>query len=71
MTPAPGTATPDIVRMPNKTLSSKSSVAVHRLPGGGGFLWAVATSPDRTQDIKIQTVGCLRALEKHLAAHGL
>ena len=71
MTPAPGTATPDITRVPNKSLPSKSSVAVHKLPGGGGFLWAVATSPDRTQDIRAQTVGCLRALEKHLHAHGL
>ena len=61
----------DIVRLPNKNLPSKSSVAVQRFPGGGGFLWAVATSPDRTQDIKVQTVGCLRALEGHLKAHGL
>ncbi len=65
------TVSTDIVRLPNKSLPSKSSVAVYRLPGGGGFLWAVATSPDRSQDIKAQTVGCLRALEKHLVAHGL
>ena len=64
-------ASPDISRVPNRTLPSKSGVAVYRLPGGGGFMWAVATSPDRTQDIKAQTVGCLRALEKHLVAHGL
>ena len=63
--------TPDIVRLPNRTLPSKSSVAIYRLPGGGGFLWAVATSPDRTQDIKIQTLGCLKVLEGHLATHGL
>ena len=71
MIPAPGTATPDIQRVPNRTLPSKSGVAVYRLPGGGGFMWAVATSPDRTQDIRAQTVGCLRALEGHLKAHGL
>ena len=65
------TACTDIVRVPNRNLPSKSSVAVYRLPGGGGFLWAVATSADRSQDIKLQTVGCLRALEKILLAHGL
>jgi len=62
---------PDITRVPNRSLPSKSAVAVHRFPGGGGLLWAVATSPDRTQDIRAQTIGCLRALEKHLLAHGL
>ena len=31
------TAAPDIVRVPNRNLPSKSSVAVYRLPGGGGF----------------------------------
>jgi len=65
------TAKPHITRIPNKSLPSKSSLAVYRFPGGGGLLWAVATSPDRSQDIKAQTIGCLRALEKHLVAHGL
>ena len=65
------TVSPDILRVPNRNLPSKSSVAVYRLPGGGGFLWAVATSADRTQDIGVQTVGCLRALETILVAHGL
>lgn len=64
-------ASPDIVRVPNRTLPSKSGVAAYRLPGGGGFLWAVATSPDRTPDIRAQTIGCLRVLEGHLKAHGL
>jgi len=64
-------ASPDIARSANNSLPSKSSVALYRLPGGGGFMWAVATSPDRTQDIKAQTVGCLRALEKLLVDHGL
>ena len=63
--------TADITRVPNRTLPSKSAVAVYRLPGGGGFLWAVATSPDRTQDIRVQTLGCLLVLEAHLKAHGL
>ena len=64
-------ASPDIARVANESLPSKSAVAVYRLPGGGGFMWAVATSPDRTPDIKAQTVGCLRALETLLVGHGL
>ena len=34
----------DITRVPNRTLPSKSSVAVYRLPGGGGI--SMATEPD-------------------------
>ena len=61
----------DITRVPNRTMPSKSSVAIYRLPGGGGFLWAVATSPDRSQDIRAQTRGTLQVLDRHLAEHGL
>lgn len=64
-------STDDIKRVPNRTLPSKSSVAVYSLPGGGGFLWAVATSPDRTQDIKVQTLGCLGVIDGYLTANGL
>ncbi|WNJ93821.1 Rid family hydrolase [Bosea sp. 685] len=63
--------TPDITRIPNKTLPSKSAVAVYHLPGGGGFLWAVATSPDRRQDIKAQTLGTQGVLEIYLRDAGL
>jgi enamine deaminase RidA (YjgF/YER057c/UK114 family) len=61
----------DITRIPNRKLSSKSSVAVYRLPGGGGFLWAVATSPDRTQDIRVQTRGTLAVLDGYLKDSGI
>jgi enamine deaminase RidA (YjgF/YER057c/UK114 family) len=61
----------DIQRVPNKKLPSKSSVAIYKLPGGGGFLWAVATSPDRTQDIKVQTLGCLGVIDVYLKDAGL
>ncbi|BBK37966.1 hypothetical protein STAQ_30440 [Allostella sp. ATCC 35155] len=61
----------DITRKPNRTLPSKSSVATYRLPGGGGFMWAVATSPDRTQDIKAQTLGALGVLDGYLQEAGL
>ena len=61
----------DITRVPNKKLPSKSSVATYRLPGGGGLLWGVATSPDRTQDIKVQTLGCLGVIDGYLKDAGL
>jgi enamine deaminase RidA (YjgF/YER057c/UK114 family) len=61
----------DITRVPNKKLPSKSSVATYRLPGGGGFMWAVATSPDRTQDIRVQTLGCLGVIDTYLKDAGL
>ncbi len=61
----------DITRIPNKKLPSKSAVSIYRLPGGGGFLWAVAVSPDRTQDIKVQTLGTLNVLDGYLKDAGL
>jgi len=61
----------DITRIPSKTLPSKSSVAIYRFPGGGGFLWAVATSPDKTLDIAGQTLAALNVLEGHLKNAGL
>ncbi len=61
----------DISRIPNKTLPSKSAVAIYRLPGGGGFLWAVATSPDKSLDIAGQTLGALDVLDGYLKDAGL
>lgn len=61
----------DITRVPNAKLPSKSSVAIYRLPGGGGFLWAVAVSPDRTQDIRAQTLGALGVIDTYLKNAGL
>lgn len=58
--------TTDITRVPNQKLPSKSAVAIYRLPGGGGFLWAVAGSPDRTQDIRVQTLGALGVIDAYL-----
>lgn len=63
--------TTDITRVPNRTFPAKSSVTIHRLPGGGGFLWAVAVSPDRTQDIRVQTLGALGVIDKYLKDAGL
>ena len=61
----------DITRIPNKTLPSKSSVAIYRFPGGGGFLWAVATSPDKSLDIAGQTLGALGVIDRYLKDAGL
>ncbi len=61
----------DISRVPNQKLPSKSSVATYRLPGGGGLMWVVVTSPDRTQDIRAQTLGALGALDVRLKEAGL
>ena len=61
----------DITRVPNPRVPAKSSVAVYRLPGGGGFLWGVATSPDRTQDIRFQTLGALGVIDGYLKDAGL
>lgn len=61
----------DITRVPNPRVPAKSAVAVYRLPGGGGFLWGVATSPDRTQDIRAQTLGALGVIDGYLKEAGL
>lgn len=61
----------DITRIPNPRVPAKSAVAVCRLPGGGGFLWGVATSPDRTQDIRAQTLGALGVIDGYLKDAGL
>ena len=64
-------STNDITRVPNLRVPAKSSVAIYRLPGGGGFLWGVATSPDRTQDIRVQTLGALGVIDGSLKDAGL
>jgi endoribonuclease L-PSP len=61
----------DITRIPNRNLPSKSAVATYHLPGGGGFLWAVAVSPDRAQDIRTQTLGALGVIDAYLKDAGL
>lgn len=62
---------PDISRVPNPEMPSKSAVAIHRLPGGGGHMWAVAVSPDRTQDLRAQARGTLEVLDGYLREAGL
>ena len=61
----------DITRIPNEELPSKSWRSIYRLPGGGGFLWAVGVSEDRTQCIRAQTRGVLKMLDGFLAEAGV
>jgi hypothetical protein len=69
--PEEAMTTADITRVPNKKFPAKSSVATYRLPGGGGFLWAVAVSPNRTQEIRVQTLGALGVIDTYLKDAGL
>jgi enamine deaminase RidA (YjgF/YER057c/UK114 family) len=64
-------ALPDISRTPNPDMPTKSSVAIYRLPGGGGFLWGVATSRDLSLDLPGQTADALAVIDGYLTAHGL
>src|SRR3954467_2461015 len=61
----------DTTRLPSGNLPSKSAVATYHFPAGGGLLWAVAVSPDRTQDIRIQTLGALGVIDAYLTDAGL
>ncbi|MBL8701875.1 MAG: RidA family protein [Alphaproteobacteria bacterium] len=62
---------PELERVPNAKLPSKSSVSVYRFPGGGGMLWAVAASADKSLDFAGQTRAVLAALDGHLTRFGL
>ena len=61
----------DLERLPNAALPSKSAVAIYRFPGGGGLMWAVATSRDKTLDLPGQAADAMLVLDGHLARAGL
>ncbi len=61
----------DLERLPNAALPSKSAVAVYRFPGGGGLMWAVATSRDKTLDLPGQAADAMKVLDGHLEKAGL
>lgn len=61
----------DLHRIPNQALPGKSAVAVYYLPGGGGFLWGVATARDKTLDFAGQTRDTLAVLDGYLAENRL
>lgn len=64
-------ALPDISRTPNPDMPTKSSIAIYRFPGGGGFLWGVATSRDLSLDLPGQTADALAVIDGYLTTYGL
>lgn len=62
---------PDITRIPVEDMHTKSRVAIYRLPGGGGFLWGVATARDLTLDLPGQAADALAVIDGYLRDHGL
>lgn len=61
----------DITRVPIEDMPSKSKVAIYRFPGGGGFLWCVATSRDLSLDLPGQAADALAVIDGYLSDHGL
>lgn len=61
----------DIIRTPIEEMPTKSKVAIHRFPGGGGFLWCVATARDLTLDLPGQAEDALAVIDGYLRDHGL
>ncbi|WP_023850473.1 RidA family protein [Ponticoccus alexandrii] len=60
-----------IDRRPVPDMPSKSCVAVYRLPGGGGFLWGVATARDLSLDMPDQARDAMAVIDGYLQDHGL
>ncbi|MGQ4275198.1 RidA family protein [Terrihabitans sp. B22-R8] len=62
------TETSDITRFP--TQNGKSRTSVYRFPGGGGFVWCVASAPDQSKDLEGQIHDVLAELDRRLAEGG-
>ncbi|NMJ41523.1 RidA family protein [Roseomonas sp. JC162] len=60
---------PDITRTPGP-FANRSRVVVHRPPGGGGTIWALATARDKTAGVEAQTDDLLASIEGYLHAAG-
>ena len=60
---------PDIDRVPGP-FANRSRAVVHRFPGGGGQVWALATARDRTADLAGQTTDCLEVIDGYLCDAG-
>ncbi|MCK5932970.1 MAG: RidA family protein [Fulvimarina manganoxydans] len=60
-----------VTRIPIEEMPSKSKVAIYRLPGGGGFLWGVATSRDLSLDLPGQAADALAVIDGYLTDAGL
>ncbi len=61
-------ANSDITRQP--TQNGKSRLAVYRLPGGGGFVWCVASAPDVSKDLAGQIHDILAEIDQLLKDGG-
>ncbi len=61
--------TPDITRVPGVS-PNRSRVALHRFPGGGGTLWALATARDKSGDVGAQTADLLTVIDGYLRDAG-
>ena len=63
------TVVADITRVPGP-FANRSRCVVHRFPGGGGQVWALATARDKTAAVAGQTADCLAVIGDYLRAAG-
>jgi enamine deaminase RidA (YjgF/YER057c/UK114 family) len=61
--------TTDISRIPGVS-PNRSRVTIHRHPGGGGTMWALATARDKSGDVGAQTADLLEVIDGYLTAAG-
>ena len=55
----------DILRTPGP-FANRSRAVTHRLPGGGGTVWALATARDKTAGVEAQTTDLLLVIDGYL-----
>jgi enamine deaminase RidA (YjgF/YER057c/UK114 family) len=60
---------PDIARTPGP-FPNRSRAVTHRLPGGGGTVWALATARDKSAGVEAQTADVLEVIAGYLRAAG-
>jgi enamine deaminase RidA (YjgF/YER057c/UK114 family) len=59
----------DITRVPGP-FPNRSRAVAHRLPGGGGTVWALATAKDKTAGVAAQTEDVLAIIDGYLRDAG-
>lgn len=59
----------DITRTPGP-FPNRSRAVTHRLPGGGGTIWALATAKDKTAGLAAQTAEVLAIIDGYLREAG-
>jgi enamine deaminase RidA (YjgF/YER057c/UK114 family) len=60
---------PDILRTPGP-FANRSRAVTHRLPGGGGTTWALATARDKEAGVEAQTADILALIDGYLEKAG-